>query len=103
MANQDQTIQCKDCGKDFTWTADEQEFYQQKGFNAPLRCKDCRAKARANFDGNRGGGGGDRGERQSFPITCAECGAQDTVPFQPRGDKAVLCRNCFRKQQGGDR
>lgn len=97
MANQDQTIQCKDCGKDFTWTADEQAFYQEKGFNAPLRCKDCRAKARANFDNNRGGGNG--GERQSFSITCAECGAQDTVPFQPRGDKAVLCRNCFRKQQ----
>ncbi len=98
MANQDQTIQCKDCGNQFTWTAEEQEFYQQKGFNAPLRCKDCRAKARANFDGNRGGG--DRGERQSFEITCAECGAKDTVPFKPRGDKAVLCRNCFRKQKG---
>jgi CxxC-x17-CxxC domain-containing protein len=21
------------------------------------------------------------------------------VPFQPRGDKAVLCRNCFQKQR----
>lgn len=99
MALQDQTIQCKDCGKDFTWTADEQEFYQQKGFSAPLRCKDCRVKARANFNGGNGGGG-DRGQRQSFPITCSECGAQDTVPFQPRGDKGVLCRNCFRKHQG---
>lgn len=98
MAQQDQSIECKDCGKQFTWTAEEQDFYQQKGFSAPLRCKDCRVKARANF--NNGGGGGDRGQRQSFPITCAECGAQDTVPFQPRGDKAVLCRNCFRKNQG---
>jgi len=98
VAFQDQTIQCKDCGRDFTWTADEQEFYQQKGFNAPLRCKDCRAKARAAH--NNGGGGQGGGPRQSFPITCSNCGAQDTVPFQPRGDKPVLCRDCFRKSKG---
>ena len=100
MAQQDQNIQCKDCGREFVWTAKEQEFYQEKGFNAPVRCKDCRAKARANFN-NGGGGRDDRGPRQSFPITCSECGAQDTVPFQPRGDKPVLCRNCFRKQREG--
>ena len=98
MALQDQTIQCKDCGNSFTWTAEEQDFYQQKGFNAPMRCKDCRAKARANFNAGHGGGGG--GPRQSFEIECSECGAKDTVPFQPRGDRPVLCRNCFQKQKG---
>jgi len=89
---QDMTLNCKDCGQSFVWTADEQEFYKQKGFSAPLRCKNCRSQARARFNG-----GGSSGPRQSFPITCANCGAQDTVPFQPRGDKPVLCRNCFRK------
>ncbi len=93
----DKTIQCKDCGKDFVWTEDEQAFYQEKGFNAPLRCKECRVKARANF--NNGQGGGDRGQRQSFPITCSQCGKQDTVPFEPKGDRPVLCRDCFRKQR----
>lgn len=96
MAFQNQTIQCKDCGTEFTWTAEEQEFYQEKGFNAPLRCKDCRAKARANFNG---GGGGQGGPRQSFPIKCSNCGRDDTVPFQPRGDKPVLCRDCFRQKR----
>lgn len=99
MAQQDQQIQCKDCGRDFTWTASEQEFYQQKGFNAPVRCKDCRAKARASFNDRNGGGGG--GQRQSFPITCSNCGKQDTVPFEPRGDRPVLCRDCFQKQKNG--
>jgi CxxC-x17-CxxC domain-containing protein len=94
MALQDKSINCKDCGVDFTWTADEQAFYQEKGFSAPLRCKPCRVKARAVH--------GDRSSspRESFPITCSECGAQDTVPFQPRGDKPVLCRNCFQKKKG---
>jgi CxxC-x17-CxxC domain-containing protein len=100
VAQQDQTIQCKDCGKDFTWTASEQEFYQEKGFNAPVRCKDCRAKARASFNDRNGGGGGG-GERRSFPITCSNCGKQDTVPFEPRGDRPVLCRDCFQKQKNG--
>lgn len=99
MAFTNQTIQCKDCGTEFTWTAEEQEFYQEKGFNAPLRCKDCRAKARANFNGGGGGGGGDRGPRQSFPIKCSNCGKDDTVPFEPRGDKPVLCRDCFRQNR----
>jgi len=99
VALQNQNIQCKDCGREFVWTAEEQEFYQQKGFNAPLRCKDCRVKARAAFGNGGGGAGGDRGPRQSFPITCSNCGAEDTVPFQPKGDKPVLCRNCFRKQR----
>lgn len=99
MAFQDQTLVCKDCGKEFVWTASEQEFYQQKGFqNAPVRCPDCRSikKARMNRGGDRDGGA-----RQSYPITCANCGKQDTVPFQPRGDRPVLCRDCFRKQREG--
>jgi CxxC-x17-CxxC domain-containing protein len=99
---QDQTMTCKDCGKQFVWTAGEQQFYQEKGFtNAPTRCPDCR-KAKKNM--SNGGGGGNRGgSRQDFPITCSNCGKQDTVPFEPRGDKPVLCRDCFKAQKGGGR
>lgn len=98
MAFQDKMLQCRDCGKEFTWTASEQEFYQQKGFqNAPVRCPECRAAKKARMDGGRHGGGG---QRQSFEITCAQCGKTDTVPFQPRGDRPVLCSDCFRKQKG---
>ena len=43
---EDKKIICKDCGREFIWTAGEQEFYQQKGFeNQPTRCPVCR-KAR---------------------------------------------------------
>ncbi|MDI6603712.1 MAG: zinc-ribbon domain-containing protein [Thermoanaerobacteraceae bacterium] len=59
---QDKTLVCKDCGKEFVWTAGEQEFYAEKGFqNAPVRCKACRdAKKQRNhqFDSRR--------ERKSF-------------------------------------
>ncbi len=95
---QDQTLTCADCGKQFTWTASEQSFYQQKGFtNPPKRCPDCRAAKKQRMGDNRGGFGG--GQRQMYEITCANCGKTDTVPFQPRGDRPVLCRDCFRQQK----
>ncbi len=41
----DETLVCKDCGQEFVFTAGEQEFYAEKGFqNKPQRCKDCRIK-----------------------------------------------------------
>ena len=40
---EDKTLVCKDCGKEFVWTAGEQEFYASRGFeNQPQRCKPCR-------------------------------------------------------------
>ena len=29
---EDKTLVCKDCGKEFVWTAGEQEFYASRGF-----------------------------------------------------------------------
>ncbi|MBS3994370.1 MAG: zinc-ribbon domain-containing protein [Alkaliphilus sp.] len=50
MAYQDKTIVCNDCAVDFTFTAGEQEFYAEKGFdNEPKKCKECRQKAKKNF------------------------------------------------------
>ena len=38
MSFTDKNLTCKDCGKEFTFTAGEQEFYQQKGFqNEPIK------------------------------------------------------------------
>lgn len=91
MAFSDQTLKCRDCGKDFVWTASEQDFYAQKGFtNAPARCAECRqAKKQQSM-----------GERTMYPITCASCGRTDQVPFEPKGDRPVLCGDCFRKSKG---
>ena len=97
MAFQDQTMTCKDCGSSFVWTAGEQEFYVQKGFdNAPTRCPSCRAAKKAQ----RGGGGFNRCPRQMFKAVCAKCGKEAEVPFEPRGDKPVYCNDCFRAQRG---
>ena len=45
---EDKTLVCKDCGKEFVWTAGEQEFYASRGFeNQPQRCKPARTAAHA--------------------------------------------------------
>jgi len=51
----DKTLVCKDCGKEFTFTAGEQEFYAEKGFqNEPVRCPECRkARKAARFNNRR--------------------------------------------------
>ncbi|MDQ2681588.1 MAG: zinc-ribbon domain containing protein [Candidatus Eremiobacteraeota bacterium] len=92
----DEKLNCVDCGREFTFTSGEQEFYAMKGFqNKPNRCTDCRAARKAQSQGGGGGGrGGDRA-REMFKATCSQCGGVAEVPFQPRGDKPVYCRDCF--------
>jgi len=96
MSFKDKTLECADCGNEFTFTAEEQEFFQSKGYtNEPKRCPECRQTRKAERQGS--GGYGYRERRQMFPVVCAECGKQTEVPFEPRGDRPVYCSDCYRK------
>ena len=107
----DQTLTCRDCGQSFTFTAGEQAFYQERGFSEPQRCQSCRAARKAQrsdggYDGgggrgfsSGGGGGYGGGARQMFPAVCSSCGKETEVPFEPKSDKPVYCRECFQQQR----
>lgn len=41
-------IECVDCGKPFEFTKGEQEFYKQRNFTPPKRCKEDREKKKAH-------------------------------------------------------
>lgn len=129
MSYEDKSITCVDCGAEFTFSADEQQRFAERGFtNEPKRCKTCRdARKAQQGGGNRppraggggyssggGGGGGGYGgrsgggagagrsfggPRQMFPATCASCGQQTEVPFKPSGNRPVYCRDCFQAQR----
>lgn len=95
---QDKVLNCRDCGADFEFTAQEQEFYAEKGFtNEPGRCPDCRKarKQQQNSGGGFGSRGGNRVQREMHPATCAACGTETQVPFRPSGDRPVYCSNCY--------
>lgn len=89
---EDKTLICQDCGQEFIFSAGEQEFYHEKGFqNEPKRCRECRTQRRS--------GRGERGPRQMFDTTCARCGQETQVPFKPTGDRPVYCLQCFQQMK----
>jgi CxxC-x17-CxxC domain-containing protein len=91
----DETLSCIDCGRQFAFTTGEQEFYATKGFtNKPGRCPDCRAARKA-----QNGGSSSYTRREMFRATCSQCGNVAEVPFQPRTDRPVYCRDCFSARQ----
>jgi CxxC-x17-CxxC domain-containing protein len=96
MSFQDKTIHCTDCGTDFSFTAEEQEFYRSKGYtNEPKRCPSCRQAKKTERGGSRGNSYGQ--SRQMFAATCAQCGKDTEVPFEPTSGRPVYCSDCYKK------
>ena len=116
----DRTLTRRDCGQAFVYTAGEQVFYQEREYTEPQRCANCRRARKSQRNdgvsnirsygggypsgggGSYGGGGGDRGyssgPRQMYPAVCSSCSKDTEVPFQPRNDKPVYCRECFQER-----
>jgi CxxC-x17-CxxC domain-containing protein len=88
---EDKTLVCAECNNEFVFSASEQEFYAEKGFeNEPKRCPTCRQERKKQR----------RAQRQMHEIVCDGCGKTATVPFLPRGDRPVYCDECFKAQRG---
>jgi CxxC-x17-CxxC domain-containing protein len=86
MAFEDKTLVCKDCGQEFLFSASEQEFYAEKGFqNEPVRCRGCRTIRKQQRNESR----------ELFTVICADCGNETQVPFKPVNDRPVYCRACY--------
>lgn len=55
---QDKELTCADCRSKFLWSAKDQEFFAERGFSEPKRCKECRqAKKEQRDSGGEGRGG----------------------------------------------
>lgn len=94
MAYTDKTLTCVDCGASFTFTAEDQEYHASRGFtNEPKRCATCRQARKSER------GGYSSAPRQMFSAVCADCGQTTQLPFEPRGDRPVYCRDCFSRRQ----
>ena len=88
---EDKTLTCRDCGREFIFTAGEQEFFAEHGFgNEPQRCGDCRRARKRDS----------RRTKEMFEVVCAACGAVTKVPFEPKQDRAVYCGECYAKRRG---
>lgn len=97
MVFEPKSLQCSDCGTTFTFSAEEQEFFKSKGYtNEPKRCPACREARRAERYGSNSYRSS---RRQMFPATCAQCGKDTEVPFQPREGRPVYCTECYSKMK----
>jgi CxxC-x17-CxxC domain-containing protein len=115
---------CADCGETFLVVPAEQQFYREHNMTPPALCPSCGARRRTERNADlisahtsddfglaatvlgtarlhgAGNGYGGTGGRQTYPATCASCGAQTRVPFIPRGDRPVFCRDCYQARRG---
>ena len=96
MTFEDRILTCAQCGEEFTFTAEDQEFHSSRGYQDPRRCPNCRQARR----GERGGGYSG-GPRAMYEAVCANCGGRAQVPFLPRQDRPVYCSDCFSKMKPG--
>jgi CxxC-x17-CxxC domain-containing protein len=110
LINADRTLTCADCGQEFVFTASEQQFYADRGFSDPRRCRSCRAARKAQMGGGdssgmgggygaNGGGYRERRPREMFEATCSNCGKTAMVPFRPTSGKPVFCDDCFSRRR----
>ena len=105
MAYDDRDLTCVECNSEFVFSADDQQYHADRGYQEPKRCPSCRQAKRAGGggygggSGYGGGGGGYGGSRQMYDAVCADCGNACQVPFQPTQDRPVYCSDCFSKHK----
>ncbi|MEN6415904.1 MAG: DEAD/DEAH box helicase [Armatimonadota bacterium] len=92
MSYQDKVCTCRDCEREFVFSAQEQKDFQKQGFNPPTRCAECHQKRNARRRHSRGGDCG------THVALCAKCGKEAQVPFKPSDSKPVYCDECFKEQ-----
>ncbi|MCY3018655.1 MAG: zinc-ribbon domain containing protein [Planctomycetota bacterium] len=79
---QDKLLTCVDCGVQFVFTARDQAFYQERGYQTPRRCKPCRDKRKSGQQAlPTGQGGFAHGNAPPAPVTAA--------PPAPAGDPSA--------------
>lgn len=115
-------IICAQCENTFVYTEAERDFRQMRGLTRPELCPECRQRDRQRRNGdlmtlyhrtdsfdpfllgeNTQAGGLQRGNREMRTMhsaTCAACGSETRVPFVPRGDRPVYCKDCFNARRG---
>ena len=99
MPEVDKVLKCRDCGEEFMFTAGEQAFYKERGFqHEPTRCRRCREEKK-RVGGTAGGmmasPAPTASAREFHDAVCSSCGTPTQVPFRPTPGKPVYCRDCF--------
>lgn len=102
---QDATISCAACGGSFLFTASEQGYYAERGFQFPKRCRPCRQTRRRSRNAGPSGISGALPSvrayqpRQTYEANCVGCGDDMRIPFRLQGPPR--CPKCFLEEHVG--
>ncbi len=99
------TATCGDCGNEC------QIPFKPKD-DRPVYCRECfqnhkpAPRPGGRFGGRSSYGRSDRGSRfgrdrprEMFTATCGDCGNECQIPFKPKDDRPVYCRECFQNHK----
>ena len=101
---EDTELTCGACGKAYVFSASEQAYYAERGFQLPKRCRTCRQQRRKSGRGPAVGSPSGSvaalpkrpvRRRKLFPVSCAECARDHELAFPP-DETPVYCAECFR-------
>jgi len=92
----DRPVYCRECFQDHK----PQEHSGGSGFNRGSSYGRNDRSSRYNRDSRSGGSRFSRGSRdersnEMFTATCGDCGDECQIPFKPRDNRPVYCRECF--------
>lgn len=111
---------CAACGKDFVVTPAEVAFRSEHRLTLPELCPGCRSRQRSDRNADIVAAYAKAGDAayadvvvsaaaptrkgvvrgQLYATVCDSCGAETKVPFVPRGDRPVYCRDCYNARRG---
>ena len=81
MVESDKSIKCRDCGEEFVFSAGEQAFYKERGFqHEPTRCRRCRDEKKRQGTGPATGGMMASPVSAMSTVLAAPCGMLSTSP-----------------------
>ena len=89
----DLELPCVQCKEIFLYNEKEQMLNYQRNLAQPQRCAKCRSKKAAEGEN----------APSRFEIVCDHCGKHDSVPFQPKAGRSVLCKECYNSSRSRSR
>ncbi|KAF6243077.1 hypothetical protein C6988_05145 [Nitrosopumilus sp. b1] len=102
------TATCGDCGNECQIPfkpKDDRPVYCRECFqnHKPQRSGGSRFGRGSSYGRNDRGSRfrGSRGDRprEMFTATCGDCGNECQIPFKPKDDRPVYCRECFQNHK----
>ncbi|MFA5829391.1 MAG: zinc-ribbon domain containing protein [Candidatus Gracilibacteria bacterium] len=81
-------LTCECCGKNYKLVSQELKLYKKMNIPVPLKCFNCRYKARFDL----------RNPRKLWTRNCAKCGAEIKTTYSPDRPEVVYCEKCYEKE-----